>query len=90
MLRSDERFTIDTGYIGDPRVKHFWDGDRVVGTWIAENIDGYEGISWDAFYLYGPDATWDALPEPLIASGSTVIGERETLERNIAPLLATP
>ena len=42
---------------------------------------------WDAYLLYGREATWgDAMPQP-ISSGYTVYGAREELEKNILPLL---
>ena len=71
----------------DPRVMHFWDGDHVIGQWFAKEIDGYEGISWDTYYLYGPDATWEAVPSPLVDSGGTIYGERAVLKMQISRLL---
>ena len=71
----------------DSRVIHFWDGDLQVGQWFAKQVDGFEGISWDTYYLYGPDATWEAVPSPLVGSGGTIYGERETLEMQVHALL---
>lgn len=71
----------------DTRVIHYWDGDHVIGQWFAKEVDGYEGIAWDAYYLYGPDATWETIPTPLIASGGIIYGERATLERQVGILL---
>ncbi len=39
----------------DPRVKHFWDGELEVARWFARQVDGFEGVSWDMYYLYGPE-----------------------------------
>ena len=36
----------------DVRVKHFWDGELEVARWFAKQVDGYEGVSWDMYYLY--------------------------------------
>jgi hypothetical protein len=71
----------------DARVIHYWDGDRKVGEWFAENVDGYEGIAWDTYYLYGPDADWEPIPSPLVASGGTIYSERDTLEMQVRTLL---
>ena len=75
--------------ITDPRVAHFWDDKKVVGRWFAQQetpeIDA--GIMWDAYFLYGSDAQWNAKPEPLISFGATVLDEYETLEKNFLPLL---
>ena len=71
----------------DTRVMHFWDGDRKLGQWFAREIDGYDGIAWDSYYLYGPDAIWETVPSPLVGSGSTIYSERKTLEIQIHRLL---
>ena len=71
----------------DARVMHFWDGEQAVGEWFAKEVDGYEGIAWDIYYLYGPDATWETVPSPLLGSGRTIYGERETLETQMHTLL---
>ncbi|CAN5738943.1 hypothetical protein BH18ACI4_BH18ACI4_11000 [soil metagenome] len=76
--------------ITDPRVVHFWDDQKVVGRWFAQpetpaEIDA--GIVWDAFFLYGPEAEWQAKPKPLISWGATVIDEFDTLEKTMLPLL---
>jgi hypothetical protein len=41
---------------------------------------------WDAYLLYGSEATWGDEPPRPISSGYTVYGAREELE-NILPLL---
>jgi hypothetical protein len=87
MLGTDARVTIDPDLFTDSRVEQFWDGNKVAGTWFAETIEDYSGVAWDVYYLYGPDAEWAEIPAPLISTGATVIGERETLEANILPLL---
>ena len=66
------------------------DEKRIVGSWLAkqENPQAESpGIVWDAFYLYGPDAEWDAKPEPLIISGATVRDEADKLREKLVPLL---
>jgi hypothetical protein len=87
MLWSDARLTWNGKTMPDTRVMHFWDGEREVGKWFAEQIDGYEGIAWDTYYLYGPEAIWESTPFPLRGSGRTIYGERQTLEMQLRRLL---
>ena len=87
MLWSDSREKWDGTNMPDNRVIHYWDGERVIGQWFAREIDDYEGVAWDVYYLYGPDATWETVPTPLLASGRTIYGERETLEMRMHTLL---
>ena len=70
----------------DPRVIHFWDGEQAIGQWFAKEVDGYDGTAWDVYYLYGPDATWENVPAPLVGSGGTIIREREKLEMEVRAL----
>ena len=71
----------------DPRVIHFWDGETKVGEWFAEQVEGYRGVSWDVYYLYGPDAKWEGIPSPLAGMGGTIYGEREKLKMQLSTLL---
>jgi hypothetical protein len=87
MLWSDARETWNGNTMPDARVTHFWDGEREVGMWFSQHVDGYEGIAWDTYYLYGPEAVWENSPSPLAGSGGTIYGERETLELQVRSLL---
>ena len=87
MLWSDRRERWDEAVLSDSRVIHFWDSDAQVGEWFARQVDGYQGISWDVYYLYGPDATWETVPSPLVSSGGTIVDERETLEMEVRKLV---
>jgi len=87
MLWGDAREAWDPGVIFDSRVKHFWDQEKLAGQWFAKNAEGYQGIVWDAYYLYGPEATWGAAPPSVLSSGGTIYGERQQLEQAILPLL---
>jgi hypothetical protein len=77
----------DATIMPDGRVKHFWDGELEVARWFARQVDGYEGVSWDMYYLYGPEAVWKAVPAPLVGSGGTIYRERATLETQVDTLL---
>jgi hypothetical protein len=87
MLGGDAREKWNGNVMPDPRVTHFWDGKYVIGQLFAEQVEGYRGIAWDVYYLYGPDATWESVPSPLTGSGGTIYGERETLKMQISTLL---
>jgi len=87
MLWGDAREMWNGTNMPDARVLHFWDGEHVIGQWFAKQVDGYDGIAWDVYYLYGPDATWETIPLPLAGSGSTIYGEREALNIKVTALL---
>jgi hypothetical protein len=77
----------DATIMPDARVKHFWDGELDVARWFAKQVDGYEGVSWDMYYLYGPDAVWETVPSSLVGSGGTIYREREVLMTQVSKLL---
>ena len=79
MLPGDSRALVDRRVLNDPRVANYYDPNRVVGAWFAEHGDAGGGIVWDAYFLYGRDATWTAEPGPLLSSGGTVIGSSADL-----------
>lgn len=89
MLAGDSRSRWRSGAMPDPRVTHFWDEERIASQWFAEHVEGAQGLTWDIYFLYGPEATWDAngTPQPLISSGATVLGKREELQTSLLPLL---
>ncbi len=91
MLATDARSEWDESLLDDPRVTHLWDEERVAGRWLAE-ADlgglGYSGIVWDAYFLFGPAASWEGEPGPLVGSGAPVVSRSEQLERQIRPLIA--
>jgi hypothetical protein len=87
MLATDSRSEWDADVIPDPRVRHFWDPDRVVGTWFAdENVGGlgYSGIVWDAFFVFEASARWAERPDPLTSSGAPVVEYQSEIERAVA------
>jgi hypothetical protein len=86
-LFGDARNRWDAAGLTDPRVVHLWDADDVSGGWLAGNVAGYQGSDWDTYLLFGPDATWDAHPGPLLAGGGPVDAEIDTLRQAFEPLL---
>jgi len=87
MLGGDAREDWDGTVMSDPRVMHFWDGERQIGQWFAEQVEGYRGVSWDTYYLYGPNAKWETVPSPLVGSGGTIYRKREALEMQLSTLV---
>ena len=71
----------------DPRVIHLWDEEKIAGQWFAEHVEDYDGIVWDIYYLYGSEANWELIPQPLVGSGFTVWGKREELQMRLVSLL---
>lgn len=87
MLGGDAREEWNGNTMPDPRVMHFWDGETVIGQWFAEEVDGYSGIAWDVYYLYGPDATWEDSPSPLVGSGGTIYAKRDALRTQLTTIV---
>jgi hypothetical protein len=72
----------------DARVVHYWDDAAETSDWFAENVEKIDAKAWwDVYYLYGPDAKWEDVPGPLVASGGTIIGRSSELKEAITPLL---
>ncbi|MGH2468914.1 MAG: hypothetical protein ACRDGF_02485 [Chloroflexota bacterium] len=86
MLPGDARHFLDTKLLSDPRVTNYWDQQKVIGTWYSRHVTHQRGPTWDAFFLYGPNARWTDLPLPQIANGGSVIGAHEDLFRGLTRL----
>lgn len=54
-----------TTLMNDPRVRHYWDPELVVGDAVAGDL-GLSEPAWDVWLLYGRDARWEGSgpPEP--------------------------
>jgi hypothetical protein len=91
MLATDARSEWNEGLLDDPRVTHFWDEERVVGRWLARadvGGQGYSGIVWDAYLLFGPEASWKSEPGPVVGSGAPVVAESARLEEQVRSLVS--
>jgi hypothetical protein len=88
MLGGDARCEWKLSLMPDIRVRHYWDEYRLIGSWFAKEVEGFDGVVWDAYYLYDAEARWDEAPPPSISSGATVIAQREQLQTALLPLLA--
>ncbi|MGH9461001.1 MAG: hypothetical protein ACRD1X_07260 [Vicinamibacteria bacterium] len=78
--------------LSDSRALHYWDEGKLVGRYYEERVTQLgdqddERIEWDAYFLYGPDATWEEeLPEQ-ISWGRTIVDSRERLLRDFSALM---
>ena len=86
-LPGDRHSAWDADVMPDTRVAHFWDASRIAGPWFARNIERADGFMWDTYLLYGPDATWNQAPGPLLSSGGTIIDTSAELRDKLTPLL---
>jgi len=58
----------------DPRLTHFWDGDKSLGDRFGKTLELPERdgkkltFAWDAYLLFGPDCAWKEkeLPKPTL------------------------
>ena len=49
----------------DPRVKHFWDPDRIFGRLLSQTLNLKIPIAWDVYLVYLPHTVWDAEFPPM-------------------------
>jgi hypothetical protein len=80
MLATDSRGEWRYDTLPDDRVRHYWDGERTAARWFAqEDVGGfgYQGVAWDVFFLYRPEAT--DLRQPIV-SGGTIVRDSGKLE----------
>jgi hypothetical protein len=90
MLATDARSEWNESLLDDPRVQHFWDEERVAGLWLAErNVseEGFAGVVWDAYLLFGPRASWESEPAPLAGAGAPVVDKADQLEEQLGTLI---
>ena len=88
MIWTDSRSRWPEDVLRDPRVVHFWDEKRVVGRWYEEHVTHRgEEVEWDAFFVYGPAASWDATPPQVITWGRTILSAKERLREVLHQLL---
>ena len=92
MVRSDNRSRWQPDLLTDPRVTHFWDTDKLVGTWYGENVTVQEPghVEWDMFFLYDRGVEWSEDHSGVYSSGRTIWGRRDKLSRDAATLIGAP
>src|SRR5262245_31375070 len=102
MLWGDRKAAWEPGALPDHRVRHWWDGDRIAGAWFGQFLrtgtapaaptsSGRPArpldVFWDGYLLFGPDATWDAVPAPLVGTTGPVVERLKDLKQQLLPLL---
>jgi hypothetical protein len=85
---TDTRGEIDGAGMVDPRVTHLWDTGNVIGQpFLERSRVEFDGLDYDFFLLFGPDAVWGQTPPRSLSSGATVIGSSDRLANAAAALL---
>ncbi len=89
MVFMDRRAAWSARLMRDPRVAHFWDKDKLLGSWFAANshYGAGEGVWWDTYLLYDRQSRWDDEPSHLINVGSTILRTRDALTESLIPLM---
>jgi hypothetical protein len=104
MYPGDARDRWRPGLLADPRVAHFWDEPRSIGRLFFGRLPRIAGraapgtvavegdVLWDAYLLYGRDASWDGddTPPDPISWGRTILLTQETFRREFLSVLARP
>ena len=85
MFPGDARWRWDGDGMTDPRVVHYWDEQKSVGTWFSANLTRRGSPTWDFYALYAPDARDLAAPSSM---GGTIISRRAELQSALSPVLA--
>ncbi len=86
MLASDSEEKWPAKLLTDSRVAHYWDADKIIGTWYGENVTvkrpGH--VEWDAYFLYGASSEWKANgPTDQVSWGRTIIESRDQLKEDL-------
>ena len=84
VLPQDSRFSVTQALV-DPRVTHFWDNEQILNNELARAFDLGEGLVWDVYFLFGPDAAWGEAPPRALGTGSPVVAHMATLESLLRP-----
>jgi hypothetical protein len=92
VLGPDSSSQVNSSLLDDARVIQYWDSDGDVSAFLTENADQLdlpaEGLFWDAYLLFGPDADWEEIPTDLIAWGAPVVTNIDGLTKQLDDLWA--
>ena len=83
---TDAADEIDATILDDYRVKQYWDGEGITGTYFAEaDVGGlgYSGFAYDVYYVFGPEAEWADNPERPVGARVPVISYVDELLTDI-------
>lgn len=91
VIRGDSKLAVPdaVALLPDSRVIHYWDQTRMSGSFFKKNIapDVSSSVAWDMFFLYGPEAVWEEIPEQLVDKGRTIIGSSGALGYEFGELM---
>ena len=67
MLATDNLDAADQREItfSDPRMKQFWDPDRILGRLLSRTLSLKTPIAWDVYLIYPPNHPWDTELPPM-------------------------
>jgi hypothetical protein len=85
MFPGDARWRWDGDGLTDPRVVHYWDEQKSVGSWFSANLTERDSPTWDFYALYPPDARDLTRPSSM---GGSIISRRDALQSALSPVLA--
>ena len=86
VIQLDARFDV-ADLLVDRRATHYWDNEQRVSNALGNAYGAPGQLVWDAFFVFGPDASWtDGPPRPL-ESGSPVVEYMATLKSVLTPYL---
>ena len=63
----------------------FWDNDHTVGKWFSDHNIGNRPVLYDAYLLYGPNATWTDARRPNTFD-NPILGDTGKLQKAITAL----
>jgi hypothetical protein len=49
----------------DPRVKHFWDPNRILGQLLSQTLKLKTSTAWDVYLVYPPSHYWNVELPPM-------------------------
>lgn len=90
MVKTDKRSAWSPEVITDPRVRQFWDEERVTGEWLtanAKSVPSLGDVAWDCFYAYPAGEKWDAVAARPLAGGAPVFLKTGKLNEAVKTLL---
>ena len=104
MVEGDAREHWRADLLPDRRVAHFWDEERVIGTWFAPRTQSEEmesalapnstglgqAVLWDSYLVFGPESRWDEGPGGIRRWGRTILRTQGQLRDAVDALVTTP
>jgi hypothetical protein len=82
----DARFDV-ADLLVDGRATHLWDNEQRVSNALGDAYGSPGRLVWDAYFVFGPDASWDDGPPRPLGSGSPVVEYMAMLESLLDPYL---